>query len=107
MAGIAKISQSIPSYTTFDDTQSPAILFFNGRKYKTSLPIPSSKTVLVFDDEVRKQDKFAKEKMKTLADQKSYVQPIDIKVGDRVLLQANKVKQTLWTYASEILIVIQ
>ena len=64
---------------------SPAALSFNGRKYKTRLPTPSSKTVLVFDDEVRKQDKFAKVKMKTLADQKSYVKLIDMKVGYHVL----------------------
>ena len=37
---------------------SHAALLFNGRKYKTRLTTPSSKTVLVSDDEVRKQDKF-------------------------------------------------
>ena len=40
---------------------SPAALLFNGRKYKTRHPAPSNKTGLVFDDEVRKQDKFAKD----------------------------------------------
>ena len=39
-----------------------AALLFNGRKYKARLPTPISKTVLVFDDEVRKQDKFAKKR---------------------------------------------
>ena len=67
----------------------------------------SSKTVLVFDDVVRKQDKFAKEKMKTLADQKSYVKPIDIKVGDRVLCRQRKLNKRSRPYASEVLIVIQ
>ena len=86
---------------------SPAALLFNGRKYKTILPTPSSKTVLIFDDEVRKQDMFAKEKMKTLADQKGYVKPIDIKVGDHVLCRQKKVNKRSGPYASEVLTVIQ
>ena len=86
---------------------SPAALLFNGRKYKTRLPTPSSKTVLIFDDEVRKQDMFAKEKMKTLADQKGYVKPIDIKVGDHVLCRQKKVNKRSRPYASEVLTVIQ
>ena len=86
---------------------SPAALLFNGRKYKTGLPTPSSKTVLAFDDEVRKQDKCAKEKMKTLADQKSYVKPIDIKVGNRVPCRQRKLNKRSRPYASEVLIVIQ
>ena len=58
---------------------------------------------MVFDEEVRKQDKFAKEKMKTLANQKSYVKPIDIKVGDRVLCRQRRLNK----HSSEVLIVIQ
>ena len=86
---------------------SPAALLFNSRKYKTRLPTPSSKTVLIFYDEVRKQDMFAKEKMKTLADQKGYVKPIDIKVGDHVLCRQKKVNKRSRPYASEVLTVIQ
>ena len=82
---------------------SPAALLFNDRNYKTRLPTPSSKTVLVFDDEVRKQDKFVKEKMKTRADQKSYAEPIDIKVRGYVLCRRRKLKKHSGPYASEVI----
>ena len=50
---------------------------------------------------------FAKEKMKTLADQKGYVKPIDIKIGDHVLCRQKKVNKHSRPYASEVLTVIQ
>ena len=84
-----------------------AALLFNGRKYKTRLSASSSETIMVFDDKVSKQDKLSKEKMNTLADQKSYVKPIDIKVGDCVLCRQRKLDKRSRPYGSEVLTVIQ
>ena len=45
--------------------------------------------------------------MKTLADQKHYVKPRDIKVGDHVLCRQRKLNKRSRPYAIEVLIVIQ
>ena len=52
--------------------KSPAALLFNGRKYKTRLPTPTNKTVLVFDNEVRQNDATSKQQMKDRADRKRH-----------------------------------
>ena len=44
--------------------KSPAILLFNGRKYKTRLPTPTEKTILVYNEEVRQNDADSKQRMK-------------------------------------------
>ena len=61
---------------------SPASLLFNGRRYKTHLPAPTSKKILLHDRAVRKKDASSKETMNQNADSKSYVKELDIKVGE-------------------------
>ena len=48
--------------------KAPATLLFNGRRYKTHLPTPTKKTILIFDKEVREQGKKQKQRMKEYAD---------------------------------------
>ena len=45
--------------------QSPASLLFNGRKYKTRLPTPTNKTILVYDKEVSRNDMDSKKANET------------------------------------------
>lgn len=85
----------------------PASLLFNGRKYKTRLPTPTNKTVLVYDKEVRQNDKFSKEMMKRRADSKHHVKTSDIKVGDKVLCRQQSLRKHTPAYGNEILRVIK
>ena len=88
--------------------KSPASLLFNGRRYKTRLPTPTSKTLLIYDKEVRESDKDGKHRMKERADSKRHVKRSDIKVGDKVLCrQRKKKKHTCTAYNNEVLRVIQ
>lgn len=65
--------------------KSPASLMFNGRTYRTRLPTPVNKTLLIDEEEVRAADVRAKEVMKKHADSKRGVVDHCLKVGDTVL----------------------
>ena len=56
--------------------KSSASLVFNGTKYKTRLPIPTNKAVLVYDKEVRRNDKISKQMVKQRADSKQHVKKL-------------------------------
>ena len=86
---------------------SPASLVFNGRKYKTRLPTPTNKTVLVYDKEVKRNDKISKQMMKQRADSKQHVKKSEIKVGDKVLCRQQRLKKHTPAYSNEILRVIK
>ena len=63
----------------------PAELMFNGRRYKTRLPVPQMKCLLVHRQKVKVNDSTAQAKMKEQADKKAYVHQSCIKIGDKVL----------------------
>ena len=63
----------------------PAELMFNGRPYKTRLPVPQTKCLLIHWKKVKANDNTTKAKMKEQADKKAYVHQSSIKVGDKVL----------------------
>ena len=72
-----------------------AELMFNRRPYKTHLPVPQTKCLLVHWQKVKANDNTAKAKMKEQADKKAYVHQSSIKVGDKVLyLQPRRTKHT-------------
>ena len=87
--------------------KSPATLIFNGRNFKTRLPSPTTKNILVYDKEVRKADREGKQCMKRTADKKRYVKPIDIKEGDQVLCRQKKRRKHDSKISREILTVIK
>jgi hypothetical protein len=87
--------------------KSPASLLFNGRKYKTRLPTPTNKTILVYDKEVRQNDMDSKKRMKQRADSKKHVKESAIKVGDKVLCQQKQLRKHTPAYSSEIMRVIK
>ena len=73
----------------------PAELMFNGRPYKTRLPVPQMKCLLVHRQKVKANYNTAKAKMKEQADKKAYVHQSSIKVGDKVLCrQPRRTKHT-------------
>ncbi|XP_065067008.1 uncharacterized protein K02A2.6-like [Rhopilema esculentum] len=86
---------------------SPASLLFNGRRYKTRLPTPTSKKILLYDREVRTKDARSKETMKQNADSKSYVKELDIKVGDTVLCRQAKLNKKTTPFNNEPMIVVK
>ena len=86
---------------------SPASLLFNGRRYKTRLPAPTSKKILLYDREVRTKDARSKETMKQNADSKSYVKELDIKVGDTVLCRQAKLNKKTTPFNSKPMIVVK
>ena len=51
----------------------PAGLLFNGRRYKTRISAPTSKSLFLYDSMARIHDAKSKEAMKRAADSKSYV----------------------------------
>ena len=57
----------------------PAELRFNGRPYKTRLPVPQMKCLLVHQQQVKANYNTAKAKMKEQADKKAYVHWSSIK----------------------------
>ena len=87
--------------------KSPASLLFNSRKYKTRLPTPTNKTILVYDKEVRQNDMDSKKRMKQRADSKKHVKESAIKVGDKVLCQQKQLRKHTSAYSSEIMRVIK
>ena len=87
--------------------KSPASLLFNGRKYKTRLPTPTDKTILVYDKEVRQNDKVCKQRMKQRADNKEHVKVSEIKVGDKVLCRRKRLRKHTLAYSNEIMRVIK
>ena len=87
--------------------KSPASLLFNGRKYKTRLPIPTNKTILVYDKEVRQNDQISKRNMKLRADSKKHVKTSEIKVGDKVLCQQKRGRKHTPAYSNEIMRVMK
>ena len=87
--------------------KSPASLLFNGRKYKTRLPTPTNKTILVYDKEVRPNDQISKRNMKLRADSKKHVKTSEIKVGDKVLCQQKRRRKHTPAYSNEIMRVMK
>ena len=86
---------------------SPANLLFNGRRYKTRLPAPTSKKILLYDREVRTNDASSKETVKQDADSKSYVKELDIKVGDTVLCRQAKLNKRTTPFNREPMVVVK
>ena len=73
----------------------PSELLFN-RKIKTKLPqLTVSNSQSDIDSKVKRNDKQAKERMKSYADKKSRAKVSDIKVGDIVLIRQRK--QNKWS----------
>ena len=73
----------------------PAELMFNRRPYKTCLPVPQMKCLLVHWQKVKANDNTAKAQMKEQADKKAYVHRSSIKVGDKVFCrQPHRTKHT-------------
>ena len=71
----------------------PAELMFNGRLYKTRLPVTQRRRYLVKKREACKNDAKSKQTKKSYADARVYVKPLDIKVGDKVLCRQDKVNK--------------
>ena len=69
---------------------SPAELIFQGRQYRTKLPEFAKK---YNDENIRRKDKEAKDKMKGYADRKRYVKYSNLKVGDLVLVRQRRIKK--------------
>ncbi len=76
-------------------------------KYKTRLPTPTNKTILVDDKEVRQNDMDSKKRMKQRADSKKHVKESAIKVVDKVLCQQKQLRKHTPAYSSEIMRVIK
>ena len=83
--------RSTPHPTT---KKSPAELLF-GRKIKTRLPqtLPIKPLRPDIQEALIAEDK-AKQRQKRYKDEKSYVKPHNIKVGDKVLLKQHTTKHT-------------
>ena len=71
----------------------PAELLFNGRIYKTRLPVPQKRTMLVKKAQACMNDAKSKLVMKKNADSKAYVKMLNIKEGDTVLCRQEKVNK--------------
>ena len=67
----------------------PSQLLF-GRTIKTKLPQLESEKHTEFDQEVKRRDELAKEKMKCYADKKARAQLTEMRVGDTVLIRQRK-----------------
>ena len=85
----------------------PATLLFNGRKYKTRLPTPTTRTVLLYDKEVRQADNKSKALMKHRADSKGHVRTSNVQVGDRVVCKQLRRRKSTTPYSNEILVVVE
>ena len=85
----------------------PATLLFNGRKYKTRLPTPTTRTVLLYDKEVRQADNKSKALMKHRADSKGHVRTSKVQVGDRVVCKQLRRRKSTTPYSNEILVVVE
>ena len=76
------LQKYLRAYRATQTKHFPASPLFNGRRYKTRLPAPTSKKILLYDRKVRTNDASSKDAMKQNADSKRYVKELDITVGD-------------------------
>ena len=74
----------------------PADLMYSGRKFRTRLPIGVTPREHNFE-ELFQRDLEKKMQMKGYADNKRYVKPSDIQVGDSVLVQREAINKTCHT----------
>ena len=81
----------------------PATVLF-GRDIRTKLP---SVTPARQNDDMRAKDTIEKQKMKTHADNKQYVQPSDLKVGDNVLVKNMGVDKSKSAFNSQPLTIVE
>jgi hypothetical protein len=81
----------------------PATLLF-GRDITTKLP---SLNPTWQNDDLRAKDHMEKEKMKKYADQKSYVKPCELRVGDNVLIKNVGVSKSQGPYDSQPLTIVE